>query len=187
MQPIRRTSCALGLALAVGTLATGALATACGGTHAASKPPATAQGNVQAQPTVPAVPASPVDGAPGGGAAHASEDADDAQLVIAADVVARCPLLALVRSRIGDFDPDMVWLVALESIADCMSSRGPMAGDNLAVSGDEDHRHVVRRILGARGISPTRVVARAAAVRAGATECQGGVPCDKRIEITLAP
>ncbi|HEY6460500.1 MAG TPA: hypothetical protein VIY73_10130 [Polyangiaceae bacterium] len=183
MQPIRRTSGTLGLALAVGALATGALATACGGTHAASKPPATAQGSVQAQP---AVPASPLDGAPGGGAAHASEDADDAQLVIAADVVARCPLLGLVRSRIGDFDPDMVWLVALESIADCMGSRGPMAGDNLAVSGDEDHRHVVRRILGARGISPTRVVARAAS-RAGAAECQGGVPCDRRVEITIAP
>ncbi|HEY1693468.1 MAG TPA: hypothetical protein VGG39_14975 [Polyangiaceae bacterium] len=187
MQPIRRTSGALGLALAVGTLATGALATACGGTHAASKPPATAQGSVQAQPATPEVPGSPLDGAPGDRSAQAGASADDdAQLVIAADVVARCPLLGLVRSRVGDFDPDTVWLIALESIADCMSRRGPMAGDNLGVSGDEDHRHVVRRVLGARGVSPTRVVARAAS-RAGAAECQGGAPCNRRIEITLVP
>jgi hypothetical protein len=104
--------------------------------------------------------------------------------VVSRDVVARCPTLRLVRQHVADFSPDMVWLAVLESIADCMSEGGPMATHNLGVSGDEDHRHVVREVLGARGVSPTRVVARPQSAL-GAAECQGGQACDKRVEITI--
>jgi hypothetical protein len=52
------------------------------------------------------------------------------------------------------------------------------------VSGDEEHRHVVREVLGARGVAPTRVIATPISSR-GAAMCQGGVDCNKRVEITI--
>jgi hypothetical protein len=103
---------------------------------------------------------------------------------VSRDVVARCPTLRLVRQHVAEFSPDMVWLAVLESIGDCMSEGGPMAAQNLGVSGDEEHRHVVREVLGARGVAPTRVVARPASSQ-GAAECQGGQACDNRVEITV--
>jgi hypothetical protein len=52
------------------------------------------------------------------------------------------------------------------------------------VSGDEEHRHVVREVLGARGVAPTRVIATPISNR-GAAMCQGGADCNKRVEITV--
>lgn len=109
-------------------------------------------------------------------------DGDDAELVVGREVVARCPTLRLVRQHIGAFDPDMIWLAVLESIADCMSPGGSMAQQAIRVSGDEEHRHVVREVLATRGVAPTRVIAK---VAQGAAECQGGTNCSKRVEITI--
>jgi hypothetical protein len=90
-----------------------------------------------------------------------------------------------VREHVNEFDPDMVWLAVLESIADCMGEGGAMSTQNIGVSGDEEHRHVVREVLGSRGVAPTRVVAKPPSA-AGAAECQGGATgCGKRVEITL--
>jgi len=79
----------------------------------------------------------------------------------------------------------MVWLAVLESLGECMGQGGPMAEQTIGVSGDEEHRHVVREVLGSRGVAPTRVVATGPSQ--GAAECQGGADCSKRVEITLAP
>jgi hypothetical protein len=85
---------------------------------------------------------------------------------------------------VAELDPDMVWLAVLESIADCMSEGGPLSGQSLGVSGDEEHRRVVRDVLGTRGVAATRVVARAASAQ-GAAECQGGEACGRLVEITI--
>lgn len=163
---------------------------ACGGSKAQSKPPAATAGATQAPP-----PASPPPTTRPGGTARGGQteeqggrgqghDEADAELVVSKDVVARCPTLRLVRAHVNEFDPDMVWLAVLESIADCMSENGPLAQLNLGVSGDEEHRHVVREVLGSRGVAPTRVVAKGASSQ-GAAECQGGQDCNRRVEITL--
>jgi hypothetical protein len=111
----------------------------------------------------------------------------DAELIVSTDVVSRCPTLRLVRAHVNEFDSDMLWLAVLESIADCMSEDGPMADQTIGVSGEEQHRHVVREVLGSRGVAPTRVIARPAATdrRQGAAECQGGLNCNRRVEITV--
>jgi len=109
---------------------------------------------------------------------------DDAELVVGREVIQQCPQLVLVRSHMGDIDPDMVWLAVLEALADCMGQDGPLATKNIGVSGDEEHRHVVREVLGARGVAPTRVIATPVSSR-GAAMCQGGVDCNKRVEITV--
>jgi hypothetical protein len=111
-------------------------------------------------------------------------DEDEAELVVSRDVVANCPTLRLVRAHIRELEQDMVWLAVLESIAQCMSDNGPMAQQNIGVSGDEEHRHVVRQVLGTHGIAPTRVVAKSSSAE-GAAECQGGMNCAPRVEITL--
>jgi hypothetical protein len=109
-------------------------------------------------------------------------DVDDAELVVAREVVASCPTLRLVRQHMGEFDPDMIWLAVLESIGDCMKEGGTMERQAIGVSGDEVHRHVVREVLGTRGVAPTRVIAQ---LPPGAAECQGGANCSKRVDITL--
>jgi hypothetical protein len=113
-----------------------------------------------------------------------AEGDDDAELVVSRDVVASCPTLRLVRQHMSELDQDMVWLAVLEAIADCMGESGPMAQQNIGVSGDEDHRHIVREVLGTHGIAPTRVVAKPQSAQ-GAAECQGGSLCAKRVEITI--
>ena len=186
------------------SLLLGGALVACGGTHAESKPPQSAavvQSDASAgrSGTQPPAQSSPHPSAAGGagGAPHASaappgssassdqDDEDDAELVVSRDVVARCPKLRLVRQHVAEFDPDMVWLAVLESLGECMGQGGPMAGQSVGVSGDEEHRHVVREVHGSRGVAPTRVIA--APVAQGAAECQGGADCSKRVEITLAP
>jgi hypothetical protein len=104
--------------------------------------------------------------------------------VVGRDVIQQCPQLVLVRSHMGEIDPDMIWLAVLEALADCMGQDGPLATKNIGVSGDEEHRHVVREVLGARGVAPTRVIATPISSR-GAAMCQGGVDCNKRVEITV--
>jgi len=108
---------------------------------------------------------------------------DDVELVVSSEVVGQCPTLRLVREHVSEFDPDMVWLAVLESIAECMSHGSSMAGQSIGVSGDEEHRHVVRQVLSSRGVAPTRVVARSPVQ--GVAECQGGASCNKRVEITI--
>jgi hypothetical protein len=113
-------------------------------------------------------------------------DDDNVELVVDGDVVARCPKLRLVRRHVEQFDPEMVWLAVLESIADCMREGGPMAADTLGVSGTEDHRHIVRQVLSSRGVAPTRVIS-APQSSEGAAECQGAAGCTGRVEIMLSP
>jgi len=116
-----------------------------------------------------------------------AESEDDAELIVSRDVVAACPTLRLVRQHMSELDQDMVWLAVLESIGDCMSEGGAMERQNIGVSGDEEHRHIVREVLETHGVSPTRVVARPQSVE-GTAECQGGMSCGRRVEITiLAP
>jgi hypothetical protein len=86
----------------------------------------------------------------------------------------------------GELEDDMVWLAVLESIAECMSDGGAMEHASIGVSGDEDHRHVIREVLGTHHVAPTRVVARPPSAE-GAAECQGGAACLRRVEITLEP
>ena len=174
---------------------------ACGGTHAESKPPQSASAASPASPSG-ATSSAPqgahpggaggAAGAPGGSAGSAAQaaqsgqdDQDDAELVVSRDVVAQCPKLRAVRQHVAEFDPDMVWLAVLESLGECMGQGGPMAEQTIGVSGDEEHRHVVREVLGSRGVAPTRVIA--TPVSQGAAECQGGADCSKRVEITIAP
>ena len=164
-------------------------AVACGGTHAASKPPQSASTAPSTTNGAPALqPGAAGAGAPSGAAAASGTDQDeqdDAELVVSRDVVAQCPKLRLVRQHVAEFDPDMVWLAVLESLGECMGQGGPMAEQTIGVSGDEEHRHVVREVLGSRGVAPTRVIA--IPVSQGAAECQGGADCSKRVEITIAP
>ncbi len=162
-------------------------AAACGSTHAQSK---TAQSaSAPAAPSASPAPAAPQasGAAPHGSVAPRSDqdDEDDAELVVSRDVVSQCPKLRLVRQHVAEFDPDMVWLAVLESLGECMGQGGPMAAQTIGVSGDEEHRHVVREVLGSRGVAPTRVIA--TPVSQGAAECQGGADCSKRVEITIAP
>jgi hypothetical protein len=179
---------------------------ACGGTRPANAPTnaaatQTAHAARGAGTSAPGGPAARADGQkpgprgdlqpPGQGSTQpddaAGESDDDAELVVSRDVVAACPTLRLVRQHIGELDQDMVWLAVLEAIADCMGESGPMAEQNIGVSGDEDHRHIIREVLGTHGIAPTRVVAKPQSVE-GAAECQGGAICGRRVEITiLAP
>jgi hypothetical protein len=84
----------------------------------------------------------------------------------------------------SELDPDMVWLAVLEAIGECMSDGGPMARDSIGVSGDEDHRHIVREVLGTHDVAPTRVIAEPQS-SPGAAECQGGAMCARRVEITI--
>src|SRR5205085_11380391 len=83
---------------------------------------------------------------------------DETELIVNREVVAQCPTLRLVREHIARFDPDVVWLAVLESIAECMAEGGPMAKQSILVSGDEEHRGVVRQVLGSRGTAATRVI-----------------------------
>ncbi len=165
--------------------------TACSGGRTQAKTPANAtatQPRASAAPRASDGPAPPHSAArdasrPAGEESRPDDsDADDAELVVAREVVASCPTLRLVRQHMGAFDPDMIWLAVLESIGDCMREGGTMAQQTIGVSGDEEHRHVVREVLGTRGVAPTRVIAR---LPPGAAECQGGANCTKRVEITL--
>jgi hypothetical protein len=180
---------------------------ACGGSHAAPQAPAAyAHGQArQAQsPTRQPQPAQPAGRAPGAvgeqqGAARPPSDAlrgtpsgqpdpgdgddEDAELVVSREIVAACPTLRLVRQHMGELDQDMIWLAVLESIGECMGEGGTMADQNIGVSGDEEHRHIVREVLETHGVAPTRVIAKPQSA-AGATECQGG-GCLKRVEISI--
>ncbi len=173
---------------------------ACGGAHGQAKSPDSAQAATPVVPASPAPPNTTANGAanganPGAAAPHgarpsseedAQEDQDNAELVVSRDVVARCPKLRLVRQHVAELDPDMVWLAVLESLGECMGQGGAMSDQNIGVSGDEEHRHVVREVLGTRGVAPTRVIATPTSAQ-GAAECQGGADCSKRVEITVAP
>jgi len=177
------------------TLLLAGAATACAGSHAQAQPPQAASAS---QPGAASAGHPGAAGAGGAGSAHQApassgsgtasageeDEQDDAELVVSRDVVARCPKLRLVRQHVAEFDPDMVWLAVLESLGECMGQGGPMAEQTIGVSGDEEHRHVVREVLGSRGVAPTRVIATPVA---GAAECQGGADCSKRVEITIAP
>jgi hypothetical protein len=157
--------------------------------HGESSPPAQAASPTMAQPTANAAPGSAVPSnraatstpprpAPQGGGGER-----DAELVVSHEIVARCPTLRLVKAHVEEFDPNTVWLAVLESIGECMGEGGPMASQSIGVSGDEEHRHVVREVLGSRGVAPTRVIA--APPSEGAAECQGGADCGKRVELTI--
>lgn len=180
-------------AILVGAI--GAACVACGGSRSASQQPSTAASRSGVQqrqaPTVPAPPSqarNPSGSGMGPSQEHAQRgedsDADDAELVVGREVIQQCPQLVLVRGHMNEIDPDMVWLAVLEAVADCMGQDGPLAGKSIGVSGDEEHRHVVREVLGARGVAPTRVIATPVSGR-GAAMCQGGVDCNKRVEITI--
>jgi hypothetical protein len=173
--------------------AIGAASVACGGNRGASQQASTAATTKKVAPTVPGPPQhathgarTPSSGTLGPPQAQGGEDseADDAELVVGREVIQQCPQLVLVRSHMGEIDPDMIWLAVLEALADCMAQDGPLAAKSIGVSGDEEHRHVVREVLGARGVAPTRVVATPISSRAAAM-CQGGVDCNKRVEITI--
>lgn len=160
--------------------------------------PSTSSSNASGQATSASASASPAgdESLDGGGpsprepdarqsSAEPSGDDDNVELIVDGDIVARCPQLRLVRRHVDQFDPDLVWLAVLESIADCMREGGPMAAETLGVSGSEDHRHIVRQILSSRGVSPTRVLS--APPAEGAAECQGNTNCVNRVEIMLSP
>jgi hypothetical protein len=184
-----------GLALVLLLLGAGV---ACAGTRAESKAP---QGAGAASTTAPApqpqghasrsgsLPPGSSNGAPtrdraaGNGTGEPLEG-DETELVVNREVVARCPTVRAVRDHVGEFDTDMVWLAVLVAIADCMGEGGAMGGQVIAVSGDEEHRHVVREVLASRGIAPTRVVA--PPLSPGAAECQGGADCRKQVIISIA-
>jgi hypothetical protein len=169
---------------------TGLAATACSSSHDASNPPASpSQPQPQASSVAPAQRSSSPPAASGGAAAAQPRSTtqqggaqQDAELVVSHEIVSRCPTLRLVKAHVEEFDPNTVWLAVLESIGECMSEGGPMAAQSIGVSGDEEHRHVVREVLGSRGVAPTRVVATPASE--GAAECQGG-DCARRVELTL--
>jgi hypothetical protein len=126
---------------------------------------------------------APPESGPSGRRPGAHDSSQDAELVVSHEIVNRCPTLRVVKDHVNEFDPNTVWLAVLESIGECMAEGGPLAAQSIGVSGDEMHRHVVREVLGSRGVPPTRIVA--AAPSEGAAECQGGVDCSKRVELTL--
>lgn len=193
------------LSLLLSMCAAGAVA-ACGGTHGEAKAANSAQSAPATPPAAPAQATGPGTAsghaaAPGTSTAHGApnaqpgagddqaeqgNDEDTAELVVSRDVVSRCPKLRLVRQHVAELNPDMVWLAVLESLGECMGQGGAMSEQNIGVSGDEEHRHVVREVLGTRGVAPTRVIATPTSAQ-GAAECQGGGDCSKRVEITVAP
>jgi hypothetical protein len=173
----------------VGGAALLAAASVFGGTacssHASSPPPASAA--APAPPKQQAVTPPPAASPEATGAApgrEATGHGEDAELVVSHEIVSRCPALRVVKAHVAEFDPGTVWLAVLESIGECMSEGGPLGTLSIGVSGDEQHRHVVREVLGSRGVAPTRIVA--APPSAGAAECQGG-DCETRVELTLIP
>jgi hypothetical protein len=158
----------------------------CAGTHAESKPPTAAAAAPAAAAHPTAAPSSAkAQIGPNPGAPAPEESSEDAELVVSREVIGACPKLRLVRQHVAELDPNTVWLAVLASLSDCMSETGPMAGQMVGVSGDEEHRHVVREVLGSRGVAPTRILA-APVSPEGAAECQGGAVC-QRVEITIAP
>jgi hypothetical protein len=162
------------------SLALAALAVcSCGGPGASSRGP---QSSASAPYAAAGVEGAPTASTPG--AVGVVTTPRDAELIVHRDVVARCPTLRLVRAYAGRFDPDVVWVAVLDAISDCMREGGSLAHENLGVSGDESHRHVVRQVLESRGIAPIRVVATRLS-DVGAAECQGGVDCVRRVEITI--
>jgi hypothetical protein len=167
------------LASAALWLALGASTLACAGKRAESTAPTTPttpQARAPAlSPTAPARPRADD--------TNAGADDDETELIVSREIVAHCPTLRAVREHIGAFDPDMAWLAVLESIADCMSEGGAMAQQAIAVSGDEEHRRVVRQVLGSHGVIPTRVIAKP--ISPGAAECQRGVNCSNRVEMSI--
>ena len=174
-----------GLALRLLTPAALLAVVACSSSHPA--PPAAPPPPVPPQASAPAPGASSPDGAPGVTSQQqprpGAQGAQEAELVVSHEIVARCPTLRLVKAHVDEFDPDTVWLAVLESIGECMGEGGPLAAQSIGVSGDEEHRHVVREVLGSRGVAPARVVATQPST--GAAECQGGVDCAKRVELTI--
>jgi hypothetical protein len=160
-------------------LASAMAATACGGTKAPAASPAAATPALRGQTAGAA--RTPSGARPSRSAAPSA----DAELVVHRDVVVQCPTLRLIRAHAAEFDAEMIWVAVLEAIADCMRDDGPLARQSLGVSGDEEHRHVVREVLAARGISPTRVIASPLSPT-GVAECQGGADCIQRVEITIA-
>jgi hypothetical protein len=107
-------------------------------------------------------------------------------LVVSREIVASCPTLQALRARADEFDPDLVWLLVLETVADCMTN-GSLESRALAISGDEEHRQIVRDVLGSRGVRPERVTATPEAQRR-ADACRfKHCPPDARVEIRLVP
>jgi hypothetical protein len=178
--------------VAISLFVAGAAPLACGGERTAPKAPVAS--HTRPAPRAPAAAGERSASQPGAGEAQRGSppgqpdtgdgDADDAELVVSREIVAACPTLRLVRQHMGELDQDMVWLAVLESIGECMGEGGPMAEQIIGVSGDEEHRHIVREVLETHGVAPTRVVAKPVSA-AGATECQGGAPCAKRVEISI--
>ncbi len=179
--------------LSVLFLGGGVASVACGAAQAGSKPPATAStATIRSEPTqrtAASLGAASTRATTATGEAPQRGDRDyevDAELVVSSELVSRCPGLQLVRDHAGEVDQDMLWITILASIANCMSEGAPLQRQTIGVSGDERHRHVVREVLSARGIAPTRVLATPISAQ-GLAECQGGAEgCGRRVEITIA-
>jgi hypothetical protein len=185
--PSRGRGALVALLVVLGAGVGAATTLACGGAREASRSPATAA-SVPKVPQVAAPGAAATritDAGPDARREATDDQADvDAELVVSRNIVAACPTLRLVRTHMEELDPDMVWLAVLEAIGDCMGEGGPMERENIGVSGDEEHRHIVREVLSTHGIAPTRVVAQPHST-AGAAECQGDTSCGRRVEITI--
>jgi hypothetical protein len=120
--------------------------------------------------------------------ANTAEDSDDDSgvLVVSREIVAGCPTLQALRARADEFDPDLVWLLVLESVAECMTNGG-LQTRAIAISGDDEHRQIVRDVLGSRGVDPQRVTATPEARRRADVCRVKHCPPDARVEIRLVP
>lgn len=103
-----------------------------------------------------------------------SDDESDGVLVVSKEIVQACSELQAVKREASHIDPEEVWLVVLEGLANCMTD-GDLKSRSVRVTGDDQGREIVKRVLSARGVPLSRVnfVSRASG--------------NGRVDITLLP
>lgn len=162
--------------LAISTLALVGGA-ACAGSRPAAKEPSTSV--AESTPVSAPRPESPATRAP----RAASSSDDGAVLVVAKSVVTACEHLREVAEGTRELEPENVWVVILEGLSDCLSTGG-LKAQRLLVTGDAEHRDIVRLVMAAKGAPMDRVIVRAPPNKScGRKAC----PSDPRVDITLLP
>ena len=145
-------------------------ATAVAGCGGRSTPDATAPQNATGAHQVQAPPPPPSKAQ--GAAPGETNDPDSAgTLVVSRELVQACPELQLVKAAQSEIEPDMVWLVVLDSLADCMNTT--LRTRKVTVTGGQEQREIVKHVLQAKGVDLTRVAF--------------GSSYEQRVLLTLAP
>ena len=79
-------------------------------------------------------------------------EAPDSVLVISREIVGACPELQAANLVKAQMDPEISWIVVLESLAQCLNT-GALRARRVVVSGGDDERDVVKEVLVLRGVN----------------------------------